>query len=238
MVSVYEKNIAVPASSCGYEGKMGLSGLAAQFMDMATEHADLIGIGFGELKKDDLFWLAIRTRIDIVRHPEISEKVTFRTWTERPQKIVYDRDYEVVSGGETIARGRTQWGLYNFASGRLAVRGNVYPPELEAGPAVIAEPYRRFSDEPADEPLGTYTVKSTDIDLGGHMNNVAYIRAFESLFTVAQLKERDFRSLEIQYKKPCFEGDTIAFSFLETEKETVVRGTANGEAAVWLLLRK
>lgn len=239
MESKYVKEYVVPSSCCDYAGELGLSGCAGQFMDIATDHADRLGIGFSEIGREHLFWIAIRTRVDIVKKPAIGQRIALETWTEPPTRITFDRDYVLrTDAGEKLVSGKTQWGLFNTVTGRLEMGKNVYPKELTPiAESATGEPFYRFTDEPANEPVGEYTVRSTDIDLGGHMNNVAYIRAFEAMFTVKQRKELDFRSVEVQYKKPCFEGDTLVFSKCEVEKGTVVRGTVNGEVSVWMLLR-
>jgi acyl-ACP thioesterase len=54
-------------------------------------------------------------------------------------------------------------------------------------------------------------VRSTDIDLGGHMNNAAYVRALAALFSCGQWQDMEMRELEIAYRAPCFEGDTLCW---------------------------
>ena len=64
---------------------------------------------------------------------------------------------------------------------------------------------------------GRYTVRSIDTDYGRHMNNVAYIKAVEGLFSSKELDELKISELEIHYKNPCFEGETITFYIKKEE---------------------
>ena len=59
------------------------------------------------------------------------------------------------------------------------------------------------------EKIGEYTVKSTDIDVSQHMNNVAYIRAAFSAFTVKEIEEMNISEVEAVYRVQCFEGEKL-----------------------------
>ncbi|MBQ8004580.1 MAG: hypothetical protein IJ299_05775, partial [Oscillospiraceae bacterium] len=58
--------------------------------------------------------------------------------------------------------------------------------------------------------LGKYTVRSTDIDLGQHMNNAKYINALFGLFSCEELKRMNITDVEINFRTPCFEGDELS----------------------------
>ena len=68
------------------------------------------------------------------------------------------------------------------------------------------------------EVLGTYHVLSTDIDIGGHMNNCAYIRALQSFFTTEEWTAIRPSVFEIHYRKPSFEQETLLFRQMKKEK--------------------
>ena len=63
-----------------------------------------------------------------------------------------------------------------------------------------------FSDA---EALGVYMVRSTDIDLGGHMNNAAYISAFASLFSTDEWNSMSIREIDAVYRAQCFEKEEL-----------------------------
>lgn len=67
-----------------------------------------------------------------------------------------------------------------------------------------------MKDEPMEE-FARYTVCSTDIDLGGHMNNAAYVRALAGAFSCDEWQKLNIRELEIAFRAPCYEGDTLVW---------------------------
>ena len=44
-------NTITHPSICDYSGKMGIPGIFDLFQDIATEHAEMIGVGFEDMKK-------------------------------------------------------------------------------------------------------------------------------------------------------------------------------------------
>jgi hypothetical protein len=87
----------------------------------------------------------------------------------------------------------------------------IFPPELElaAEPAYPA-PFARIKPDFSEaETLGSYTVRSTDIDLGGHMNNVAYVRAVYGLLSTEARRTAPQNEVEIAFRSPCYEGETL-----------------------------
>ncbi|MBR5045214.1 MAG: hypothetical protein IKX27_06310 [Oscillospiraceae bacterium] len=212
MTGEFSKEISIVPSLCDSSGKLGIPDTAALFMDIAAEHSDSLGIGQKDLNALGGFWLTVKTMLRFFRRPGFGEKATLTTWPEIPDKRRCLRDYVLASGGEVLCCGKTEWAVLDMTSGRLRHVDSIYPEGLElTDRSSISDPFTRFEDELTDgELLGRYTVRSTDIDLGGHMNNVAYLRAFASLFSSAEWNAADLQSVEIWYRAQCFEGEELA----------------------------
>ena len=67
------------------------------------------------------------------------------------------------------------------------------------------------------EKLGTYTVRSTDIDIGNHMNNVAYIRAMLSMLSTERRKALDIKNMDVSFRSPSYEGEELGVFLRENE---------------------
>ena len=69
----------------------------------------------------------------------------------------------------------------------------------------------RFRDDLLPEELvQRHTVRSTDIDMGRHMNNVAYVRLLLDCFPASVLAGGEIASMEVHYAAPCFEGEELS----------------------------
>ena len=68
--------------------------------------------------------------------------------------------------------------------------------------------------------LAPYTVRSTDIDFGGHMNNGVYPKVFLGEYSTKELKALNIKEMEISFRSPCFEGETLSVFRRQTETGT------------------
>ncbi len=87
-------------------------------------------------------------------------------------------------------------------------------------------------DSGVDKDYFEYTVHSGDIDVGRHMNNVAYVRMMLDRFTTAQLSQFAVSEYEIVYKNPCYEGEKLRICTRDSGAQvlqTVLK--ANGSVA-------
>ena len=209
----FEQEILIPPSACDYSGRLGYAGAFAVLMDLATEHAERLGIGLAAMTAKKRFWVTVRTKIIFHERPRISEAVKLITWPEKPGAVRCNRSYEIRRGNALLISGRTEWAVMNTETNTIAPATDLFPADLDyADGAAVSEPFARV---PARfeglEPFAEYTVRSTDIDLGGHMNNAAYPRALLGAFSTQELDALCVRSIDLIFRTPCYEGEELKF---------------------------
>lgn len=211
MLEKYVKELTILPSVCDSAAALGVPDTFALFMDIATEHACALGCGLDVLGPRGLFWLTVRTRVKFLRRPRMLERVTLSTWPEAPGKLRTNRCYTIEGHGGLLAAGKTEWTVLDQNTGRLHPMADVFAPDPASLPeSVWDEPFTRLPDEAFGE-FARYTVRSTDIDLGGHMNNAAYLRVLASLFSCETWQGMNVREAEIAYRAACHEGDTLCW---------------------------
>lgn len=219
MEAKLSRELMILPSVCDREMKLSIPDLFAQFMDIATLHAEQLGVGADAMFARGLFWLTVKTKVRVLRRPRMLETVTLSTRPLVPEKVRAIREYRMERDGEMLAEGKTEWAVIETAGGKLCPMAGIFPEgaELAAVPAFPAPFARIKPDFSAAETLGTYTVRATDIDMGGHMNNIAYLRAVLGVLTGDALKAMPQRELEIAFRTPCFEGDVLTARRRQTE---------------------
>lgn len=211
MEGIFTRETPILPSLCGYDAKLTLSSIASIFMDMAMYHAESLGVGFTGFNEKGLFWVAVKTKIKIYEKPEMAQDIIAATWPEASGGFKCNRDYEIYNDKGTLVAGKTEWGIIDSQNHIPQKSKDIFPQDIPwVEKRVIPELFEKLKGDFEGKLLGTYKVRSVDIDYGLHMNNVAYIRAIEGVFTFEELGKRDFRELEIHYKNPCFEGETIS----------------------------
>ena len=212
MLNKLERDYTVPVSECDHNAKMSFTGIFNVFMDLATEHAAILGIGNNDLSKDNCFWVAAKTRVRSVNRPYMMTKLKAATWPQAPGNIRCNRFCTLSDENGIVAEGKTEWTVIDAQSCRPKKTKDIYPEGLvHLEDEVCAEPFERLSADFSDcEEVKTHTVVSSDIDLSKHMNNVAYIRALLSAFSCDELDKLNISEIEISYRVQCFEGEVLS----------------------------
>ena len=234
MQSILSKEQPILPSLCDSDASLSFSSIGALFMDIAMLHAETLGMGFTGFSQKGLFWVATKSRIKIIKDARMAESTTINTWPEEAGVLRCNRNYEIVRDGEVIAQGKTEWAIVDAASHVPQKTKGLFPEELVISDKVgIKEPFLRLKGDFDGDFMGEYTIRSVDIDYGDHMNNVAYIRAIEGLFSAGEIRERGFREFEIHYKNPCFEGCVLSFYCVEKDGRLEIKALdEEGQIAV------
>lgn len=211
MNEVFEKQLLIAPSLTDVSGRLGMADAFAVFMDLASEHAELLGIGLQAMAARDLFWLTVKTQVRFIRRPAMMQTVCARTWPEAPMQTRCCRSYELGSPDGVLVSGKTEWAVLNVRTGKVVPLQDVYPEHLTfERPSACPGEFARVSEQAASaESLGTYTVRSTDIDVGGHMNNAAFVRALIGAFSNDRLRVLRPKQLDVIFRLPCYEGDLL-----------------------------
>ena len=229
MNEILEKKITIAPSMADFEGKLGYHHTFGLFMDIASEHADILGIGMNELKKKDMFWLTAKTKVIFNRRPRLGDEVILRTWPDKPEKIRANRSYSICDKDGDMILGKTEWAVINFKTKTLVAVDGIYPEELKfATVPAVTEQFPRIPTSDSDDGKKiSHAIRSADVDIGGHMNNTAYVRALVDCFSCEELKKLNVTKIDVMYRAQCYEGDVLTFvrkdfdgfSFVTAEKD-------------------
>ena len=238
MKKKYSREILITPGLCDYSARLGVGYIFTLFMDIASEHAERLGMGKDAMLARDLFWITVKTKVHIIKRPPMMTETSLETWPAVPGRHLCNRYYVLRSGDEVLAEGRTEWAVMNIKKQSLENISALYPLDIvPEGESVCDEPVARLSRDITDcEKIGAYTVKSTDIDIGGHMNNVAYVFAVLSLFSVAEQKDMRITDMEVSFAAQCFEGDVLTAYKRITDKGTEVLLTREDGTVAFMAL--
>ena len=225
--------VQVMPSMCDENSLMSIPAMLDMFQDFAGTHAESVGIGAFELERNGLFWIISKLRLRINSRPLIHEMLEATTWIQPAERVSCERDWALSKDGMQIAYVRSIWAALrrdNFRPGHMA---DFYPDSDFSIAPPDNKPFTRMGKNfDGAEPFGEYTIRSVDIDRGGHMNNVNYVRAMLGCFTCAQLAEMDIKELDMQFILQCYEGETIRFVKRPSEDGLMEVGALNEDGKV------
>lgn len=200
------------------QARISVISLLRYFEEAAALDAAQMAFGWEELQKQNLAWILTHMQLEVLTPHAPKQTVFVRTWHAFSDKILSRREFEITTqDGTVLARGASWWILMDMHKRRITKN----PPQLLAlnpkEPVYVTQEENFKRALPENAPVyaqKTFTVRSEDLDLNGHVNNVHY--AAWALDTGPQ--DKQLQKLLINFKNECRAGETVdAHSYQETD---------------------
>lgn len=154
-----------------------LAGMFQILQEGAIRHADLHDLGAQAKATNGDTWFLNRISTAIHRYPRYGESVRLATWSAGIRSFKGYREFRLHAGGELLLSASSLWLRLNHETGAL-VR---VPPEVARAfperPGDVFHPQiekLRFDHPPANAVTQDISIRYSDIDVNGHVNNAAY----------------------------------------------------------------
>ena len=120
-VPVYEKQYHVGLGDVDFQKKLKISALFNFFQDIASLHAEDLGVGIDRLMNGyGVTWVLTRIRVDINRMPHLGEDIIIETWPQLPKRLEFDRDFKVRDSSDNIlALAASTWIILDIGTREL-----------------------------------------------------------------------------------------------------------------------
>jgi len=172
------------------------------FQDIATEHANILNIGFKKMLSMKCFWVLTKVCAEIIKHPKMCDKVKVITYPRKASAVEATRDYYIFNDkGEVLVKGSSKWCVLDYEAKKIRRISDVFnlTDDHFRAEDVIEGGCVRLSI-PADmKHVGDYQVKITDLDANMHMNNAKYANFLLDFEDINFVKTHDIRRFEINY---------------------------------------
>lgn len=226
----HEYNLLAP--QCNAQHELAPPQLIQQIIDVATEHADKLGVGFRELQSNDNSWVLSRVTFELNRFPRMFETYTLTTWIEGFNRLFSERNFEIRSAdGEIIGYVRSIWVAINSSTRRPADLSQfAHLAETVADRPCPIEKQSKIRI-PAQTPqiVNSYTFRVSDIDLNRHVNSTRYIELILNQLELADYDENYLQRFEIEYKQEALYGNTVEVTSTQTDNGFVTAITHEGD---------
>lgn len=184
------------------------------FQDVASRHAMFLGIDdFSLLEKDNAMWVITKTKVKINKLPLWNDDVSIRTWPMGADGVRCNRCYQIIKDNEILINGITEWVIIDATTRTLRkVETTSYPNDIDwITEKSIEEKFRRFKDDfTENDVVYKRLIRSGDIDVTHHTNNVTYITMLLDTFSVKELENMSLKEIEVSYINESFEGETLS----------------------------
>ncbi len=213
MEPIYRQSFTVSEMHLDCFGRLKPSALLYFAQESAGAHCRLLNADWDTLQAQELFWAVTRQRLQITRLPLLGETVTVETWPMPTTKVAYPRStVGFDSRGNELFRSVSLWVLMNTRSRSLVLpknsgleiagicRGN----ELSVPGSLVPKAWEQQTCR---------SVRYSELDRNGHMNNTRYLDWVEDLLPSAFHAGHPARDITLCYVSEAREGEDIALSW-------------------------
>ena len=100
--------------------KLKISSIFNYMQDIASFHADSLGVGYKALQENKIFWVLSWARVEIESLPSYGETLKIKTWAKGKKRLFYMRDFIISDeNDQEIIKATTAWLLLDAQTKRI-----------------------------------------------------------------------------------------------------------------------
>lgn len=211
------------AGEVNAEARMALPLLTAKIIDIATEHANSLGIGNPDMRHLGYGWVLSRIVIEINSYPRVNEEYTLSTWIESWNRHFSVRNFMIADAdGKPCGYASSVWMVLNSKTRENAgtshlnldqslILGETVPIARMSKHRPIVEPGEEIHNGAlvANAPSKIYTFGYSDLDFYRHVNTVRYVSMLLNCFTLEEMDTTEIERLEMSFLRESRYGETV-----------------------------
>lgn len=203
------KKFKIESSDVDQHLNVKISSLMRFMQDVATSHAEELGVGKPSTIDKGLYWVITRYALTILRAPRYLETINVITYPGDDMKFIFPRYFMITSeSGELLVKASTYWMILDKEKHKVVLRP--FGDRELPGEHMEGEEPLPMKVEPKEVKLiEKRKVRYSDIDLNGHLNNTKYIEYVLDLKTTDFYKEHKIKHVLINYEKELRDNETL-----------------------------
>lgn len=217
-----------------------LSSLLSVLEESSCLSAAELGFGYDELTPRNIAFVISNWYVELSRNLKLGETVTVHTWPLRPKHIIFLRDYEIYVGKEKVGVATARWCMVDLSTFAILPASAFFAPDaFDDYNTERSVEFSGWKIPDADGALKVYekVVGYSDYDHYFHVNNTKYADFLMDVFSLAELKNKNIKSVQINYVKQCKEGDVLALTRATCGEYVIADGVVDGELRVRMRIK-
>ena len=222
MEPIFQKNFLVTERDVDCYGRLRPSMILSYAQEVAGVHSNQLTVGYDVLAQRHMFWAVTRHKVQVSRMPMIGETIRVETWPLPPTRVAYPRSMVAYDEkGNELFRSISIWVLMDLdtrnmilpGKSGISVDGTLRGLELASPLGLAAKPLGSRSSR---------TVRFTDLDRNGHMNNTKYLDWTADLLPRPFLAGSILKEMTVCYFTEAREGQELDLHWDFPEKGTLL----------------
>lgn len=236
MDKIYSKRYFLTPAECNPESRMPLTLLINRLIEIATLHANQLGIGYESLIEHKGTWVLSRVAIEMKRYPEVDEYYNINTWVCSINRLFSERDFEILDDNNTtIGWARTVWAVINTETRQAVdisfmewIKDMIPEKECPVAKSSRLKPLKEYK-------TSIYTFNYCDLDFNRHVNSSRYIELLLNQWSLDFHDHNRICRFEIAYIHEARYDDSVEVRISQDSsaaQPTVLAELAIGEKAL------
>lgn len=208
----YTKSYDIDYYNQNMNGTIKESVLLNYLQEIATEHAEQLGIGPSYVFKNNYAWVVLRYKLELNRELNNLKQLTIKTESRGIAKIYAFRDFELFDeSNQSLGRVTSTWALIDMSSRKVLPIHQLLKDQFPTFQKRENDlTYSKTEIAKERELSQDFLVRFDDIDINQHVNNSTYLTWILEAIPGNFRKEYYPKQLDIRYKKEAQLGDKIS----------------------------
>lgn len=211
----YTQKFFNSANESNPEGELAVNVLVSNIIEIATAHANSLGIGNPSMAHLGAGWVLSRLTMEMSGYPRCNSSYTISTWVENWNRHFSTRAFSIEDEqGTVLGYARSIWMVLdmkkheNFGLSHLKLPEGIIPgkecPIAPQSKHTEILPYAGNGEESANPrvaniPDTRYTFKYNDIDFYRHVNTVRYVTLLLNQYSLDDFDRNRVGRLEMSF---------------------------------------
>jgi medium-chain acyl-[acyl-carrier-protein] hydrolase len=199
--SEWREHLQIHSDDVDFTKRATAEAVCRYFLEAAWNHAVHLGIGYGDLARQNRLWVLARLFVQLEALPEWGQTVELTTWPRGTSTVFAVRDFELVdTAAKRLAAGSSNWLVLEAASRRPQRPDKLLlgiPSRIDR--LAVGREARKLPTFEAGVMGFTTQVRYSDIDVNRHVNSARYLAWLLDSYSADFHREHTLRAMELNY---------------------------------------
>lgn len=211
MSETYTKTFEIGTTMTDLYNNCRPAALLEMIQELGTDHANILNMSREYLvEHHHACWILARVWVHMERPIHAGERLTGTTWHREAKGLILYRDTDFFVGEERVGEAVAAWVVADLESRKMLRPSVIETIAASKVPEKVKEKELRLIKSPKEKAhIYDRTVRYSDLDVNGHMNNTKYADVLMDALDPRELKGKFLSELQLNYSQECRAGETM-----------------------------
>jgi len=219
----FQYTYTIKQNDLNEKDEVTITSILDMFQDSAGKHANLLEVGYDDLKGSNTFWILSKNRVEILDNVTNDEKYIVKTYQSDVGFAGFTRDYYLYDVNNNLkVKADSKWCVLDSKTGKIVSAKNIKASNMIGTPKAFDSKIIRIDKLEEYDDSFKVNVSYNDLDHNHHMNNTKYTVPLINYF-----RDKDIRFIEIDYVNQSFLDDELLYKIKKVNENEYIINVFN-----------